>query len=94
MLLTSPLPRGASGTRSIGSGWSETVKVYRGTNRVAASNQFLGEFEVSGFASGEEKSRVQIGFNLNAQRELFLYASDERGMKQYNVRLVGASVKP
>lgn len=93
MLLTSPLPRGASQTRPLGLGWPEMVKIYRGTNQVAASNHFLGEFQVVAVASEEEKSKLEIGFELSAQKDLFVNATDETGGKRYEVRRVGASAK-
>jgi hypothetical protein len=94
MLLSSPFPRGGSETRTLGSGWPETIKIYRGTSQIAASNHFLGEFQVAGFGKDAEKSSVDVGFTLTAQQQLFLYASGERGNKQYNVRRVDASGKP
>ncbi len=91
MLLSSPIPRGGSETRSVVSGRPGTIKVFRGTNRIAASNFFLGEFQVDGFEKGAEESRVNIGFNLTAQQRLFLYATDEKGLKRLAVHRVNGT---
>lgn len=91
MLLSSPIPRGGSETRPVVSGRPETIKVFRGTNRIAASNYFLGEFQIDGFEKGADESRVSIGFNLTAQQRLFLYATDEGGLRRLDVHRVNAT---
>lgn len=94
MLLSSPLPRGANERRSFASGNPQTIKIYRGTSSIAASNLFLGEFMVAGFDTEEERIRVSIGFNLTEKEQLLLYAIDEHGTKQYEVHRVDSVGRP
>lgn len=60
---------------------------------MAGRNHFLGGFKVNGVANEEERSSVEIGFEVTARRELFLYAADAMGAKQYGVRRVEATTQ-
>ena len=51
------------------------IKVYRGTNELAASNQFLGRFQITGYAK-KQPLDVMVLFELSEKKQLFMIARD------------------
>lgn len=52
------------------------LKVYRGTNELAAANHFLGEFQISGYAKTKQSLQLMVIFDLEPDRQLLLQVRD------------------
>ena len=48
------------------------LKLYRGTNELAAANHFLGEYQVSGYSRTEQPLQLMIHFDVDSNRQLLL----------------------
>jgi hypothetical protein len=51
------------------------IKVYRGTNEIAASNQFLGKFQIAGYST-KPSLDVMLLFELSEKKQLLMIARD------------------
>jgi hypothetical protein len=52
------------------------LKVYRGTNELAAANHFLGEFQILGYSRAKQSLQLMVIFDLETDRRLFLKVRD------------------
>ena len=52
------------------------LKVYRGTNELAAANHFLGEFQVSGYSRTRQSLQLMIHFDVDPKHRLLLKVRD------------------
>ena len=52
------------------------IKVYRGTNDIAAGNHFLGRFQVVGYSNSKQSLDVTLLFELSGKKQLFAIARD------------------
>jgi hypothetical protein len=76
--LSGILPRSAG--QNIALNVSNCFKVYRGTNRIAAGNHFLGEYLVTDLpASPAGLHEVTLSFRISEKRELYMYARSNGG---------------
>lgn len=54
-----------------------TVKLYRGTNQLAASNHSLGQYQVVGIAPAPRGTpQIEIGFEISREGQIVLSARD------------------
>ena len=67
---------------------SPEIKVYRGTNEVAAQNHFLGTFQISGFSRARPALDVILFFQLSSDRQLFLIARERNHNTHLKLRRV------
>ena len=71
--LSGSLPRGGGTTVSLNPG--ETLKVYRGTNQVAAKNLLIGEFNVTNFPGTDPRPvNMEVDFELTAESNVLISA--------------------
>ncbi|MDB6025220.1 MAG: hypothetical protein JWM68_1443 [Verrucomicrobiales bacterium] len=52
------------------------LKIYRGTNELAASNHFLGEFQIEGYRKTKSSLEGMVFFMLSEKRQLFVEAHE------------------
>jgi len=52
------------------------IKVYRGTNDIAASNHFLGRFQIVGYPKSKPSLDATLLFELSEKKQLFAIARD------------------
>jgi hypothetical protein len=50
------------------------LKIYRGTNDIAASNHFLGEFQIGNYPKAKTSLDGTIFFMLSEKKKLFMEA--------------------
>ncbi len=82
MYLSGSVPRGGGQTFSLNPG--DTLKVYRGTNQLAAKNHWLGEFNVSDFQEpGPRPANLEIDFEITAERRVLISARADGGSSVY-----------
>ena len=53
------------------------LKIYRGTNEIAASNHFLGEFQIGGYSKTKSPLDGTVFFMLSETKQLFVEAQAE-----------------
>lgn len=52
------------------------LKIYRGTNEIAASNHFLGEFQIDGYSKTKPSLDGVVFFTLSEKKQLFMEAHE------------------
>ena len=67
------------------------IRVYRGTNEIAAANHFLGEYEISGYSKAKQSLQMMIIFDIETDGRLFLQARDVDAA--HNIALKSKPVK-
>jgi hypothetical protein len=79
MFMTGPVPRRGYKTPLLSvdaKGGAPKLKVYRGTNELAAANQFLGEFQIAGYSRTKQSLQLMIIFDLDTKQGLSLQVRD------------------
>lgn len=54
---------------------SPKIKIFRGTNDIAAENYFLGEFEIVNYKKIKEPRELWLSFDVDEKKQLFVRAS-------------------
>jgi hypothetical protein len=72
MFLTGPHQHGGGETVPLLQ--TNLLKIYRGTNLVAESNHFLGEFRVTDFGNEHFKDFIDVDFEFTENHDLLMYA--------------------
>jgi hypothetical protein len=79
MFLTGPVPRRGYKTPLLTvdlKAGAPKFKIYRGTNELAAANQFLGEFQIAGYSRTKQSLQLMVIFDLDTKQELSVQARD------------------
>jgi hypothetical protein len=69
------------------------IKVYRGTNAVAADNYFLGKFQITGSSKSQPTLDVILFFQLSGDRQLFLMAREKSHNTHLKLRRIDAATE-
>jgi hypothetical protein len=70
------------------------IKVFRGTNEIAASNHFLGRFQIVGYPKNKQSLDVMFLFELSEKKQLFVIAREQNNRTGLKLRLVDAMPNP
>ena len=69
------------------------IRVYRGTNLLAAGNHFLGAFRVTDFGTEQFKDFITVDFEFTANHDLLMYArTDARTARLFTLQRVPAQL--